>query len=193
MSKCHRKRCHWPLISFIFAVPLLPACTTEPVVRAAPPAPVVVAVPAQKSEPEDELVRYLSFLRSLSPAQLAEEVSKARSQGASTRNDLARLKSAAALLAVGAEEPEILALLEPLAQEKSELKVRSIAWLLALNVVERRRLKENLSTLQARSKDAQKAQEHVQSRNEQLRKQVEELERKLSEVKDIEKSLIKRR
>jgi len=193
MTKRLLKRRDWQLTSSIFVVLLLSACASEPMVRSAPPAPVVVAVPAPKAEPEDELTRYLSTLKGMSQAQLVEEAWKARNEAATLRTDISRLKCAAALLSSGAEETEIQALLEPLTHDRVDLKIRSIAWLLALNVAERRRLKENLNALQTRAKDALKTQEGLQSRNEQLRKQAEELERKLSEVKDIEKSLIKRR
>ena len=159
------------------------------------PAPVTSAiVPAKAPSVSESIMTYVLKVRNLHNSALTDEVQKLRDALAREKTDTNRLKLAVALVQSGnADEAEILALVDPVTQEHADPGLRGLAVLLHTTLTERRKTREALLATQGRLRDTQKSQENTLARSDQLKKQVEELEKKLTALKSIEKSLIQRK
>ena len=137
---------------------------------------------------------YVLKVRNMGNAGLMEEMQREKEALQRERLDLHRLKLALLLVQAGnSDETEILALVEPVTQEQVDPNLRALAVLLQTTLVDRRKTRESLQAAQGRLREAQKVQESAQARNDQLKKQLEDLERKLTALKSIEHSLIQRK
>jgi polyhydroxyalkanoate synthesis regulator phasin len=176
-----------------FALALLTSCAAQRPVPAEPPPPVPVSLPAPVPNEIDELMAYLLQAKMLGAAALADESSRLREDWSREQSDFARLKLALVLTGNG-DDGELMELMEPMVQESSTAKpeMRALAILLYASAQERKRARENLASAQTRLREAHKNEEASQARADQLRKQVEELEKKLNALITIEKSLIER-
>lgn len=173
-------------------------CAAPPVGEPAPapkPAPVTSAIiPSSAPSVSESIMTYVLKVRNLGNSVLTDEIHKMRESFNRDRTDTNRLKLAVVLVQSGsADEGEILALVDPVTQEQADPGLRGLAVLLHTTMMERRKTREALLATQGRLRDAQKSQENTQARSEQLKKQVEDLERKLTALKSIEKSLIQRK
>jgi hypothetical protein len=184
-------------IVFLLALAaLLPGCQlleklNGPSPPPASPAPPVVerSAPAGASSAE-ELVAYLSRLKSLSENALNAEANRQRQAAHRDPSDLSRVKAAMALtLSPNAEETDILALVDPLTKAKTDADVRAMASFLQGIALERRRLKESAAAAGARVRDAQKARDNEKQRADALQERAAQLQQKLDALTDIEKSL----
>jgi hypothetical protein len=149
---------------------------------AQPPAPVATVAAAPTASPRssaDELLAYMTHVRTLPEAGLAAEAAKRRREA----GDVARLKAAIALaFSSQAEESDILALVEPLEKRTADRDVKAMAGFLQAMALERRRVKENAS---ARLRDEHKALDAQRQR-------AESLQQKLDALSELEKSLSER-
>lgn len=185
-------------IAFSTAFSILVAgCATEPVRAPSPtpqPAPVSSVLIPSAPPPTESIMAYVLKVRNMGNSVLTDEIQRQREMLARERTDLHRLKLAVLLIQSGStEETEVLALVEPVTQEQADPNLRALAVLLHTTATERRKTRESLLAAQGRLREAQKNQENTQHRNDQLRKQVEEMEKKLTALKSIEKSLIQRK
>lgn len=172
-------------------------CATPPSGAPLPapqPAPVSsVAVPPQRNSSES-IMAYVLKVKDLGHAGIAEEMQRERDAVNRERSDLHRLKLAVLLIQAGnADDAELLALVDPATQEQVDPNLRALAVLLHTTLTERRKARDSLQAAQGRLREAQKVQENTQLRNDQLKKQLEDLEKKLSALKSIEQSLIQRK
>ncbi len=148
--------------------------------------------PPKAPSAAEELVAYLSRLRSLDEAALASEAARQREFDRQEPGELNRLKVALALaVAPQTEEADIIALVEPLAKETqgTDPDVRAMASFLQRIAVERRRLKESAAAAGARSRDEKKAFESQKQRADTLQERNAQLQQKLDALTDLEKSL----
>jgi len=184
------------LVAALILSVLAAGCATQPASTPVPPpqpAPVSsVLIPPPN--PAESIMAYVLKVRSMGNSILTDEIQRERDALNRERTDLHRLKLALLLIQAGsADETEVLGLVDPVTQEQVDPNLRALAVLLHTTLAERRRTRESLLATQGRLREAQKAQESTQTRNEQLRKQVEELEKKLTALKSIEQSLIRRK
>ena len=156
-----------------------------------PSSPPVIerSAPAGASSAE-ELVAYLSRLKSLNESALNAEVTRQRQAAQKEPSDLARVKAAMALtISAQGDEADVLALVEPLTKNRSDPDVRAMASFLHGIALERRRLKESAAAAGARMRDAQKARDNEKQRAEALQERAAQLQQKLDALTDLEKSL----
>lgn len=176
---------------------LLTACQTPgPPAPVQPPPPAnpapVITEASRNAEEVQAWISQISEYRKHSPARLAGEIPPLRSKAQAEPTFNNRLKLALCLAFIPGEENESLGMLEALAPSIKSPEIALIADLIVANVRERRRYRENMSSLQSRNKEAGRQQEDLKVRQESLKRQIEELERKLAALKDIEKSLLQR-
>ena len=164
---------------------------------APPTASTTMAPPPPKGPTSaDELVAFLSRLRSLDEAGLATEAARQREFARQAPSDLNRLKVAIALTAASqSEDADIVALVEPLAKETqgTDPDVRAMASFLQGIVVERRRLKESAVAAANRSRDEKRAFDSQKQRADTLQERNAQLQQKLDALTDLEKSLSNRK
>ena len=143
-----------------------------------PAAPVSAADSVRSSG--EELVAYLSRLRTLNESALAAEAARQKRE----TSDLGKVKAAMALsLSPQAEESDIIALVEPtVKKENADRDVRAMASFLHTLANERRRLKESAVGAAARLRDERRAMEVQKQR-------AESLQQKLDALTELEKSL----
>ena len=180
------------IISFLLA-----GCATQSAgvpVQAPQPAPVTSVLIPQPQNPAESIMAYVLKVRNMGNSVLTDEIQRERDALNRERTDIHRLKLAVLLIQTGnADETEVLTLVDPVTQEQVDPNLRALAVLLHTTLVERRKTRESLAITQGRLREAQKTQETTQTRNDQLKKQVEDLERKLTALKSIEQSLIQRK
>jgi hypothetical protein len=181
-------------IAILFAALLVGGCQFLDKLGESPtPAPVSASrdTPATSSATSaEELVAYLSRLKSLNESALTAEVSRQRQVAQKDATDLSRLKAAMALtISPSGEEADILALVDPLAKARTDPDVRAMASFLQGIALERRRLKESAVAAGARMRDAQKARDNEKQRAEALQERAAQLQQKLDALTDLEKSL----
>jgi len=161
--------------------PATPSATKPPVIERSAPAGASSA---------EELVAYLSRLKSLNETALATEASRQRQAAQRDSSELSRVKAAMALtISAQGEEADILALVEPLTRARVDPDVRAMASFLHGIALERRRLKESAAAAGVRLRDAQKARDTEKQRAEALQERAVQLQQKLDALTDIEKSL----
>jgi len=157
-----------------------------PVSAATSPAPSA----ASSISPAEELVAYLSRLKSLNENALTAEASRQRQVAQKDASDLSRVKAAMALtISAQGDEADILVLVDPLVKARTDPDVRAMASFLQGIALERRRLKESAAAAGARMRDAQKARDTEKQRAEALQERAAQLQQKLDALTDIEKSL----
>lgn len=182
-------------LALLFAAVALAGCHILEKLNASPastPASPVVerSVSFGTSSSADELVAYLSRLKSLNENALNAEVNRQRQVAQKDNSDVQRVKAAMALtISAQGEESDILALVEPLAKSRADPDVRAMASFLQGIALERRRLKESAAAAGARARDAQKARDTEKQRAEALQERAAQLQQKLDALTDIEKSL----
>lgn len=155
-------------------------------------APVSSASPSSNLSPAEELVAYLSRLKSLNETALTAEAARQKQAIQKDSSDVARVKAAMAYtLSPQAEETEVLALVDPLVKKEArgEPEVRAMASFLQGIAHERRRLKESAAAAGARLRDAQRARDNEKQRAEALQERAAQLQQKLDALTDLEKSL----
>jgi len=158
------------------------------------PAPVTAILVPPAPNPTESIMAYVLKVRNMGNSVLTDEIQRERDALNRERTDIHRLKLAVLLIQTGnADETEVLTLVDPVTQEQVDPNLRALAVLLHTTLVERRKTRESLAITQGRLREAQKTQETTQTRNDQLKKQVEDLERKLTALKSIEQSLIQRK
>jgi hypothetical protein len=145
--------------------------------------PAVSGTTAGARSSGEELVAYLSRLRTLNEAALMAEATRQKRDG----SEIGKIKAAMALsLSPQAEESDIIALLEPaLKRESGERDVRAMASFLHALATERRRLKESAAAAGAKLRDERRAAETQKQR-------AEVLQQKLDALTELEKSLTDR-
>ena len=143
-----------------------------------PAAPVSAADSVRSSG--EELVAYLSRLRTLNESALAAEAARQKRE----TSDLGKVKAAMALsLSPQAEESDIIALVDTtVKKESADRDVRAMASFLHTLANERRRLKESAVGAAARLRDERRAMEVQKQR-------AESLQQKLDALTELEKSL----
>jgi hypothetical protein len=169
---------------------LLGACqAVERIVPAADPTPETRG--ETPYSPADELVAYLSRIRTLNEAGLSAEATRQKQLSASQPSDIARLKAALALsLSPQSDENEIFALVDPLARNNSaESDLRAMASFLQVIANERRRLKENAVAARTTLRDERRALEAQKQRADALQERAAQLQQKLDALTELEKSL----
>ncbi len=171
---------------------LLAACATAPLPVPTAETPPAVPAPPRTPSTADELVAYLSRLRSLDEASLAAEAARQREFARQSLSEVNRLKVALALSAAAqSDESDIIALVEPLARESNvtDPDVHAMASFLHGVAIERRRLKEGAATAGIRSRDDRKAYEIQRQRADSLQERNAQLQQKLDALTSLEKSL----
>jgi hypothetical protein len=185
------------LVPVLVLSALAVGCATQPAsmpALAPQPAPVSSVLIPPPPNPTESIMAYVLKVRNMGNSVLTDEIQRERDALSRERNDLHRIKLAVLLIQTGnADETEVLALVDPVTQEQVDPNLRALAVLLHTTLGERRRTRESLLSTQVRLREAQKTQESTQTRNDQLKKQVEDLERKLTALKSIEQSLIQRK
>lgn len=143
------------------------------------------------ASPGTELLGYLGHLRAMNEAALAAEAARMRSLAQHDRDDLVRVKAAAALaLAQPGEDGEVVALVEPVARrEGADADLRSMASFLHAMVLDRRRLRESAAAAGARVRDERRLAEAQKQRADALQERAAALQQKLDAFTEIEKSL----
>ena len=141
--------------------------------------------------PGTELLAYLGQLRGMNEAQLATEAARMRSLAQRERDDVTRVKAAAALaLAQPPDEAEISALVDPVARKDgADADVRSVASFLQAMVADRRRLRESAAATNARLREERRLVEAQKQRADALQERAAQLQQKLDAFTEIEKSL----
>ncbi len=185
---------------FAAGLAMLSGCAFLPTVEMDDTTPAkkvaVVSASSRAASAEfDQLMVYVLLTKSMNAQAISEETVRAREALGRNKSDMARLKLALALASqTNSDDSELIGLLDPLLQEPVSAKpeLLAMATLLHHAAQERKRAKDALSLTQLRLRDAQKNQESSQTRIEQQRKQIEDLEKKINAFKTIEKSLIQR-
>ena len=166
------------------ALVLLSACAmVDRIAPTSEAAPAVSGTTVGARSSGEELVAYLSRLRTLNEAALMAEAARQKRDG----SEIGKVKSAMALsLSAQAEESDIIALLEPaLNRENGDRDVRAMASFLHVLAVERRRLKASAAGTEAKLRDERRAAETQKQR-------AEALQQKLDALTELEKSLTDR-
>lgn len=187
-----------PTAVALIVVTALAGCALEPRRAEAPPEPRIVMQPAPPSE-ADQLLAYASRVRRLDARDLAVERDLARASIQKDKSELNRLKCALLLSLAGntpaGDDAEIILLLEPFANlpagTAAEPEIRVLSSLLLAQAQDRKKLREQLRDAQARLTFARR-DETREAETRALRAQVEELEKKLSALKSIERSVNRR-
>lgn len=172
------------------------ACVAPTPAPAPPPIASAATPPPKAITSAEELVAYLSRLRSLDEAGLAAEATRQRDFARQAPTDMNRLKVALALAAAPqSEEADIVGYVEPLAKETSNTDpdVRAMASFLQGIVVERRRLKEAASAAGKSSQSDRRAYETQKQRADSLQERNAQLQQKLDALTNLEKSLSNRK
>jgi hypothetical protein len=187
------------------AAALLSGCALEPRRTDVPVESRVIVQSAPPSEPE-QLVSYLTKARSLESREFALEREAARSQFQADKSDINRLKLAwlTAMAPISpstpADDAEAMSVLEPIiarpsastdAAATATAENRTLAGLLHAMLSERRKLRDQLRDTQNRLAIA-KRDEGKDAEARALRVKVEELEKKLSVLKSIDRSVNRR-
>jgi len=180
----------------VFAALALPGChllekfNTAPT-ASAPASPVIErSVSSPSATAADELVAYLSRLKSLNENALTAEANRQRQAAQRDAGELTKVKAAMALtISAQGDEADILTLVDPLVKSRADPDVRAMASFLHGIALERRRLKESAAAAGARMRDAQKARDTEKQRAEALQERAAQLQQKLDALTDIEKSL----
>lgn len=181
----------------IFVMIALAGCMTQPVpapvtqpattTPAGPSAPVAVTV-----RPELDLAMHVARLRLLSQHQLQAELAQNRQRAKEAPSYENRLRLALTLWASGSEDSEIQVLAEPSQANRDEDQLRGIGLLLTSIIAERRRNRELQTNSLTRNRESRREQESQQVRLDALKRQIDDLERKLAAMRDLEKSLQQR-
>ena len=152
----------------------------------------------------DQLLAYALQAGLLLPADFLLEKERARAEFIADKSSYKRVKLAMLIAlsppastsaAATADDSEIQGLVEPIAfntnpaQASDEPAVRGIAALLLSAAQERKRLREQLRDTMLRSQANRRDEISAQTEARILRTQVEELEKKLSALKSIERSV----
>jgi hypothetical protein len=176
---------------------LLGACSTT-----SPPAPVIskpaatnvpVPVPVTANLRQDvDLPVYVARLKGMTPPQLQAEIILRRHHHREIPSYANRLRLALALWASGGDDQEIQGLAEPGTAGSEDAQLRGTGLLISSIVAERRRNREFQASSQSRNLEVRRTMETQQARLDTLQRQIDELERKLAALRDIEKSLIQR-
>lgn len=183
----------------------LVGCTVVP---AHVDAPIPEAkIVAYKPSDAEQLLTYVLRARMLSPAEFALEKDRVRAEFAAEKSNQKRVKLAILMAlsppvlapaAAVAEDAEFQALVEPLAFSGSlspastEPALRAIATLLQSMAQDRKRLRDQLRDVVARSQATRREEANAQAEARILRIQVEDLEKKLNALKSIERSVTSR-
>ena len=156
----------------------------------APGSPVIERSASPSTTSAEELVAYLSRLKSLNETALTAEANRQRQAAQKESAEIPRVKAAMALtISAQGDEADILALVDPLVKARTDPDVRAMASFLQGIAVERRRLKESAAAAGVRMRDAQKARDNEKQRAEALQERAAQLQQKLDALTDIEKSL----
>lgn len=175
----------------------LSACMTQPTPApvsspASPPPPAAIPSLGTSIRPETDLALHVARIRALNAPQLSAELSANRQRAKDAPSYENRLRLALTLWASGGEEQEIQALAESPQNGNEDGQLRGIGMLLTAIIVERRRNRELQVSTQTRSRESKREQEIQQARLDALKRQIEDLERKLAAMRDMEKSLQQR-
>ncbi|MBL8518862.1 MAG: hypothetical protein JNM76_18005 [Betaproteobacteria bacterium] len=156
--------------------------------------PTAVAAPiiAQPVIPDTDLASYALKLKALGPQSIQAEVAQLRQQSREAPTYVNRLRLAMALWISNGDDLEIQTLADSSQAAAADSPLRGIGLLLASISAERRRNRELVTTSHSRSQEARRSQESQQARLEALQRQIDELERKLAALREMEKSLIQR-
>jgi hypothetical protein len=145
------------------------------------PAPVESPAPQAAGRTQaEEIVAYIARLRGMSEPALAAEAARRRREA----TDMAHVKAALAMsLSAQADEAEVIALVEPLAnKDNGDRDVKAVASFLHAMMTERRRLRESAAAAGAKLRDERRAAEAQKQR-------ADALQQKLDALTDLEKSL----
>lgn len=186
-------------IAVISAISLLGigGCTTHsapaPVtsLRPAPQLPQTHS-PAAGPRPELALAAHAARIKTYSPYQLQSEAAANRQRVKDAPTYENRLRLALTLWILGGEDVEIQALAEAAPALAEDEQLRGIGLLLSAIIVERRRNRELQANSVNRTRESRREQEAQQSRLDALQRQIEDLERKLAAMREMEKSLQQR-
>jgi hypothetical protein len=180
-------------IAAFAALALLAACAVPEKAPPRPLAPVVVAPPPPSEA--DELLARLARFTSAPTARQQAEIARLKEVTARAPSDVDRVELAFALTASGAEDPEILAALEPVTREggTASVDLKSVAGFLQGVILERRKLKEGLAAASTRASADRKSLEASRQREAQLQEQLLRLQKKLDALTNLEKSLSDRK
>ena len=171
-------------LAALAALALLSACAmVDRIAPASEAAPAVSGTTPGARSSGEELVAYLSRLRTLNESALAAEAARQKRDA----GEIGKVKAAMALsLSPQAEESDIIALVEPaLKRENGDRDVRAMASFLHALAVERRRLKGSAAAAEAKLRDERRAAETQKQR-------AETLQQKLDALTELEKSLTDR-
>jgi hypothetical protein len=144
----------------------------------------------------ERLLASIARFRSLDEVALATETARMRPLAQVPGGDFARVETALLLmLALAADESEILSLLAPIMRVDSpaEPDLRAMAGFLQVMAVERRTLKENTVTAQAKAREERREAQSQRARAEAQQERADRLQQKLDALTNLEKSLAKRR
>jgi hypothetical protein len=196
----------------------LSGCALEPakIDRVPPPDPTIIMQTAAPSV-SDALQTLLLQAKKMAPAELAIEKEKVRAEFNADKSELSRIKLAlllalpapsnASAATLMADDAELTSLVDPVAtaagtttvigspsmeSRTSEAELKVLALLIQSNVQERKRLREQAREAQSR---AQVTKAEITKKEEEariLRTKVEELEKQLTALKSIERSVTSR-
>lgn len=180
-----------------FVLTALAGCMTQPV-----PAPVsapgsgtqTAATPVVPPaiRPETDLALHITRIRTFTQAQLNAELAANRQRAREAPSYENRLRLALSLWASGGDDTEIQALAEGSSAGQDNEQLRGIGTLLSAIIFERRRNRELQATNLTRNRESRREQEYQQAKVDALKRQIDDLERKLAAMRDMEKSLQQR-
>jgi hypothetical protein len=181
--------------------------------RTPPPDPTIIMRPTAPSA-SDALQTLLLQTKKMAPAELAIEKEKARAEFNADKSEINRIKLAlllalpaagnASAAALAADDAELTTLVDPVAASAgtttvvgtnnteprtSEAELKVLALLIQSNVLERKRLREQARDAQSRTQVAKAELTKSEQEARILRTKVEELEKQLTALKSIERSV----
>lgn len=154
--------------------------------------PAEAAVIATSPRPELDLAAHISRVRQMNALQLQIELGANRLRAREFPSYENRLRLALTLWAAGGEDQEIQQLAESSQADPRDDQLRGIGLLLTSIIAERRRNKDLVANSQTRSRESRREQEAQQAKLDALKRQIDDLERKLAAMRDMEKSMQRR-
>jgi hypothetical protein len=184
-------------------VSLIAACSLEPKRIDLPTTTRIIVQPATPSE-TDQLLAYAGKIRKLDAREFGLEREQVRAAFQRDKTDVSRVRYALLLASAGSatsaiDDVELTTVIEPLAGtppnsingDTGSEELRTLAQVLHGMTLERRKLREQLRESQARLNLA-KRDEVREGESRALRAKVDELEKKLSALKSIDRSVNRR-
>jgi len=159
------------------------------------PAAIRVSTPAVSASAAEEVLAYVTRLKSLDEAALAAETTRQRNIARRSPSPVTSLKLALALVAAPtSEDVDVQTALDAVGRSGpgTDPGVASLAGFLQGVLAERRRLRETAASAGNRARDEKRAHDATRQRAEGLQEKNLQLQQKLDALTDLEKSLATR-